>query len=553
MRNTNLIASAVLVLAGILLAAFTFHMSVNCIYIKEGESLLLSYKGPLLLGSGKPAVPGQFAKEKEGEVGVYEELRGPGRHFYCPLWYTRERVPDVVVKPGEVAVVVSKLGDPLPAGQLLVEGEVTGPDRAKHKGTLRKVLGPGRYRINRYAFDAKIVATEQQKFGETMKFAGWVTIPTGYVGVVTNLDKGLQQGGIGGIQSKVLPPGIYAINPKAQQLDIVGVGYWETSISVKHRVDAEGREILDPSGEPEAIPGSGIGFPSNDGFNIQLDFTAIWGVLPKDAPKVVETFGTIDAAEQRVIMPQSESISRINGSKMGATELLVGETRQKFQTSVSEHFQEEVKKSHLSLLYGLVRHIYIPKDIRTPLQEGYVADELTLTREEERTTKTAEGELREAEKKVIQETEKVRVETAKLVASELAEGEKEVGEIEATTKQQVAAIDKQIAEFDAKRIEQLGKAKSEAEKLMQEAQSQKFDLAVKAFGNPAAYTRWQFASGLPDDMQLQLFYAGEGTLWTDLKGITPTLPLTSPAAATPKTPAATQPTRTQGPPASRPN
>ena len=232
-----------------------------------------------------------------------------------------------------------------------------------------------------------------------------------------------------------------------------------------------------------------------------------------------------------MIIPQSESISRINGSKMGANELLVGETRQKFQTNVSDHFQDVLKDKHLSLLYGLVRHIYIPKDIRTPLQEGYVSDELKLTREEERTTKTAEGELREAEKKVIQETEKVRNETAKMVAAAIAEGQKEVGEIEAATKQQVAGVEKQIAEFDAKKTEQLGRATATADQLMKEAQSQKFDLAVKAFGNSGAYTKWQFAEGLPEDIQLQLFYAGEGTLWTDLKGITPTLPLTNPPPA----------------------
>ena len=94
--------------------------------------------------------------------------------------------------------------------------------------------------------------------------------------------------------------------------------------------------------------------------------------------------------------------------------------RQKFQTNVSDHFQEVLKDKHLTLLYGLVRHIYIPKDIRQPLQEGYVVDELKLTREEERTTKQAEGELREAEKKVVQEAEKVKVETAKLVAESIA-------------------------------------------------------------------------------------------------------------------------------------
>ena len=546
MRQLNWIAAAIVAVAGLGLAAFTLHMMVNCIYINEGESLLLRYKGPLIFGSPKVAVAGHFAEP--GEVGVLEEMKGPGRHFYCPIWWKLERVPDVVVKPGQVAVVTSRMGDPLPGGQFLVEGDITGPNRAQHKGTLRKVLGPGRYRINKYAFESQIITVDQKKVGDNVKYGGWVEIPTGYVGVVTNLAPNRAAGELGGIRPEVLPPGIYAVNPSERQIDIVGVGLWETSLSVTHRLGPDGKELLDESGEPEAVPGSGIAFPSNDGFNIQLDFTAIWGVMPKDAPEVVRTFGSVAAAEQKVIIPQSESISRINGSKMGATDLLVGETREAFQSSVTDHFHEVVKDKRLTLLYGLVRHIYIPKDIRTPLQEGYIADELKLTREEEKTTKTAEGELREAEKKVLQETEKVKVETAKLVAAALAEGEKQVGEIQAATKQQVAAIDKKIAEFDAQKTETLGKAAAEADRLLKEATSQKFELAVKAFGGAGAYTKWQFAEGLPENIQLQLFYAGEGTLWTDLKGITPTLPLSNPPAARPAAtpPAAGATTRPAG-------
>src|SRR5262245_8002264 len=528
MRRLNLIAGAAIALAGLCLLAFTIHMLVNCVYVYEGESLRLRYKGPLIFGVAKSAVAGEYAAP--GEVGVYEEMRGPGRYmWYCPIWWERVRVPDVVVKPGEVAIVTSKMGETLPPGEFLVDGELTGPHRAQHKGTLRKVLGPGRYRINNYGFETKIEKLVQTKVGDNVKHGGWVNIPAGYVGVVTNLAADSARGQKGGIQSEVLPPGIYAVNPAERQIDIVGVGFWCNNIAVDHKRGPDGRDLLDASGEPEAVFGSGIGFPSNDGFNIQLDFTTVWGVMPKDAPEVVRTFGSVAAAEQKVIIPQAESISRINGSKMGANALLVGETRQAFQNSVSDHFHDVLKEKHLTLLYGLVRHIYIPKDIRTPLQEGYVADELKLTREEEKRTKQAEGELREAEKKVVQETEKVKVETAKLVASALAEGQKKVGEIEAATKQQVAAIDRQIAELDAKKIEMLGKAKSEADRLLKEANSQKFDLAVKAFGNASAYTRWQFAEGLPENIQLQLFYAGEGTLWTDLKGIMPTLPLTNPA------------------------
>jgi hypothetical protein len=53
-------------------------------------------------------------------------------------------------------------------------------------------------------------------------------------------------------------------------------------------------------------------------------------------------------------------------------------------------------------------------------------------------------------------------------------------------------------------------------------------LAVQAFGSPDAFNKWEFAEQLPKDLDLKLFYAGEGTLWTDLENITPTLPIKKP-------------------------
>ena len=370
----------------------------------------------------------------------------------------------------------------------------------------------------------------QTKVGENVKHAGWVNIPDR---LRRRRDQPGRQRGHGpeGRHSertccrRESTPSI----PFERQIDIVGVGFWETSISVNHRLGPDGKELLDASGEPEAIPGSGIGFPSNDGFNIQLDFTAIWGVMPKDAPDVVRTFGSVAAAEQKVIIPQSESISRINGSKMGANELLVGETRQKFQTSVSDHFQEVLKDKHLTLLYGLVRHIYIPKDIRTPLQEGYIADELKLTREEEKITKQAEGELREAEKKVLQETEKVQGRDGQAGRRGPGRGPEE-GRRDRSRRpsSRWPRSTGRSPSSTPRRPSSSARPSRQADQLMKEATSQKFDLAVKAFGNAGAYTKWQFAEGLPENIQLQLFYAGEGTLWTDLKGMMPTLPLTNP-------------------------
>ena len=148
-------------------------------------------------------------------------------------------------------------------------------------------------------------------------------------------------------------------------------------------------------------------------------------------------------------------------------------------------------------------------------------------------TATTEADLRESERKVEFEKEKIRVESDKLVAETIAEGTKEAKETDAETKQLVAEIERQIAEIEAEKTVVLGEAESKAEQLMQEAKAQKFKLAVEAFGDPAHYNRWLFAEGLPEDLDLRLFYAGQGTLWTDLKNVTPTIPLMDPAVAAP--------------------
>src|SRR4051812_15203509 len=170
MRIAQLLVAAVLLALGATLAAATFIMAVNCVYVPEGQSLQLQYKGPLLFGRARPAQPGQFAQD--GEVGVLEELRGPGRHFYCPIWWQRKIVDDVLVKAGEVAIIKSKMGDDLPPGEFLVDGELSGANRARFKGTLRKALGPGRYRLNPYAFDHQIIKSEKANVSGSEKFAG---------------------------------------------------------------------------------------------------------------------------------------------------------------------------------------------------------------------------------------------------------------------------------------------------------------------------------------------------------------------------------------------
>lgn len=507
-------------LAAALLLYQGFDWTVNRIYVPEGKSLLLRYKGPLLFtGDNKYAVPGHFALD--GEIGVLEKMPGPGRHFYCPIWWERTIVDDVVVQPGQLAIVTSKLGEDLPSGQYLVDGDL---GEAKSKGILRRTFGPGRYRINSYGYEVNIVKTEQVDAGNgQIKYSGWVHVYPGYVGVVTYLTDNPALGRKAGIQNDTLPPGLYPINPREMQIDLLSIGYNDEELSTDKKQDKSGHVVLDESGEEQPVPETGISFPSSDGFTIYMDFSAVWGVMPSQAPDIVRRFGNLDAVKQKVIIPQSESICRNSGSKLGAVELLVGDSRQKFQEDVDGAFNRILKEKNLSLLYGLVRHIYIPKEVREPIQKGYVADELGLTRTQETTTAKMEAKLREAEQTVLLEAAKVSEGTKKLVAETKATGQKEAETITAETEKKVAAIDKQCALLDAQKTVALGEAENASKKMQQEAKAQLFELAVKAFGDPTAYTKWQFAEGLPDDIDLKMIYSGPGTLWTDLKGIVPVL------------------------------
>lgn len=522
----TVVAAAVLL---VVFAWFVIEWTYNRIYVPVGYSLQLRYKGPPLplplMGMRPAAERGQFAKTKDGEpleLGILEEMVGPGRHFYCPLWWERKLVEDQIVKPGEVGIVTSRMGENLPEGEYLVDGDL---GSTTHKGILRKAFGPGTYRVNPYAYEFKKVTLETINGAGQKKHAGWVEIPTGFVGVVTNLADNPLKNTKAGIQENVLPPGLYPINPREQHIDIVQVGYREKSITVNLKEDPKtGDLLLDESGEPVmADDDSGITFPSNDGFTIHMDFTAVWGIMPDQAPDVIRKFGNVEAVETKVVIPQIESICRNMGSTLGAVDLLVGDSRQKFQTETANTFKQVLDEKGVTLHYGLVRHIYIPHVVRQPIQQSFIADELKLTREQEQLTAETEALLREAEEKVKLATQEVRVETEKLVAEKLAEGKKVAEETKAETLKLVAAIDRQTAELEAEATVLLGEAEAKARQMQEEAKAEKFQLAVDAFGTGEAYNQWVFATGLPDDIELNLLYAGEGTFWTDLKGFTETM------------------------------
>ena len=507
------------------------------IEVPPGSSLLLRYKGAWPFGSSgaKTVAEGTLVKvDDRGNpvgVGILEAMPGPGRHFYSPLEFETTVVPDLVIPPGKLGVVVSRMGKPLPPGTYLA-------DEDGFRGIRRRVLTPGRYRLNSYAYEVRVVDVDACVEAGTRlrrREGDPTMIPPGYVGVVTNKTENLRTGETQGIQKEVLQPGIYFFNPEEKRIDVISVGYNETTMMVETdaAATAEARRAAalpsttDPRADrlgrasgvdPVYKAGKGIEFPSNDGFLIHLDFTAIWGILPEQAPVVVRQFGTLKDVEQKVVLPQIGSICRLHGSKRGAVDLLVGESREAFQDETSLELERVLTAKKLSLLFGLTRHIFVPAEVREPIQKGKIADELTKTREQEQLTAKAQADLTEAKAKVTLEERRTQAETGKLVAQVEAEGEKKAREVEASTEKLRAEIDAKTAAVEAQSTKVLGEAGAKKTSLTRQAEADRFRLYVDALGGPEAYNQYVFADGLSTDLKLGVFYAGPGTFWTDLKG-----------------------------------
>ncbi len=201
----GIVVGAVAVVA----VVFTGFLWTCCrVYVPAGHMAIVTAK------TGRPLPPGRILAEP-GEKGVQRVPLAEGRHFLNPINNDWSIVRAMTIPAGSVGVVTSKTGKELAAGEILAPDEDS-------KGVWKRVLGPGTYRLNPEGYDIKVMSA--------------INIPIGYAGVVTSLTgkpapKGQFAGpGEKGVREKILQPGLYYVNPRAYQVDVVEVGMNQVSI-----------------------------------------------------------------------------------------------------------------------------------------------------------------------------------------------------------------------------------------------------------------------------------------------------------------------------------
>lgn len=469
----------------------------------------------LLAKTGKAMPPGQIIAEP-GEKGVLLEPLGTGRHFINPFLYERQLKPQVVVPAGQVGIVVAKYGSRLPVGEFLASsGQI---------GIQRDVLLPGVYKMNPYAYEIRLVKMKE--------------IDPGYVGVVTarsgkETRELLANPGERGVQKGVWQPGLYAVNPEAYSVEQLEIGYNQITMShvgaLKAQTtggnDTKARlafEIGDgagagPTGQSSAEVLPAISFPSSDGFDITLDVTVLWQLLPADAPSVFSRYGGLPKIEQNILIPQINSTARIKGSTYGAVEFIVGDKREQFQSEFQDQIEKILVSKKLQVDLALVQDTLVPENISGPIQQARIANEWNLANVEKTTTEAKKAELSQAVGRITQVEQVVEYETQRLEGNLDAQRAKAEQEIQAQARVVVADLQNQTAGFKADKNRKMGAAAAKVVELKGAAMGEGYNRLVKAAGTASDYAAYQFANGLSTTLQINYIVAGQGTFWTDLK------------------------------------
>ena len=538
----------ILIGLAVLAAAIGAFLWIFCrVYVPEGCMAVVTAK------TGRPLPPGQILAEK-GEKGVLREVLGEGRHFLDPVNNEWKVVPATTIPLGSVGVVTSKVGKELPPGDILAPDDLS-------KGVWRRVLGPGTYRLNPEGYDIAVLSA--------------VSIPIGYVGVVTSLagepaPEGSFAGpGQKGVREQALQPGLYYVNPRAHQVDLVEVGMNQVSIMgragsvvlTKSQVSnassaldelqqnalnrqqairdqwVSANEGFQNAAEAPAVAAAGtvpasslpqsdavafgmdqfVQFPSSDGFSILIDMTVEFEILPAEISRVYMLYGDLPAVVGKIILPQILSVSRIKGSGYKAREFIDGEGRQKFQEEMTRELVSVLGEKHILVRNAIVRHVEVPADILAPMQAASESKEQDLTNRTRQETAKKQALLNTEVALVAQLRREVEQETEKLVATIGAETRRAVATTNAATKVRVAQIGLERAKVEAQAAKVKGEAAVQAEFLVANEEALGEQRRAAVFRDPATLADLAFADSLPEKLSVRVLHAGEGTLWTDLK------------------------------------
>lgn len=423
----------------------------------------------LIRKTGTDLPSGHILAAGPDQKGIQLEVLAEGRYFYNPYTWGWEihRVTDIPA--GKLAVQTRLYGVQLPPGRVIAtEGT---------KGIVDRVLRPGKYRINPYAYHVEIFDA--------------ITVRPGHVGVITSLvgadvlnndlpdDKRgvfLVDKDMKGVLPEVIDPGTYYLNP--YMVNVVEISLQSQRFGM--------------SGD------DAISFLTLDGFTVTVEGTIEFAVERQKAALLTHRVGDLDDIIKKVILPRARGFSRIEGSKHPAINFIVGETRQKFQSDLEEHLRHKTEDWGVQIKSVLVRKIIVPDQIASISRDREVAVQEAVKYGQQLEQAKSRAELVRQEMLAQQNKLKVEADTIRIQAVIRAQQDQAVRTVAAERQREVARLEKRAAVFEAQAVLNKARGDSDAIKAHNQAQAAVLAAQVKAFAggmNLARYSLMERVGG----------------------------------------------------------
>ncbi len=413
-----------------------------------GEIAILIHK------TGKDLPSGQILATTPEQKGIQLEVLPEGRYFKNPYsWgWEIQRITDIPA--GKLGVLTRLYGEELPPGSIIASNG--------SKGIVGDVLRPGKYHINHYAYHVQLF----DAFNIRPGCAGVVTCLTGKD--VLNSDLAPQERntflvakGLKGVQTEVLDPGTYYLNP-----------YMYNVVEVNLQ-----SQRFEMSGD------DAISFLTVDGFTITVEGTIEYALVAADVALLTHQVGDMDDILKKIILPRARGFSRIEGSKNPAKNYIMGDTRQRFQDNLETHLVELCKPWGVAIKSVLIRNITPPDEIASIIREREVAVQNAKKFEQQIEQAKSQAELTRQEMLAQQNKEKVEADTVRIKAVILAEQDQAVRLTAANKDLQVARLERDAAAAQAEAILLQSQAEQQVIRMKNQAEADVIAGQVVAFEN----------------------------------------------------------------------
>ena len=362
--------------------------------------------------------------ENRGQRGPQFDVLKPGTYYINPLFFKVELDDVAVVERGQVAVVVSNVGDEPAQVRQMVEETA---------------------RLERKKEDTALVDELEKRLD-------------------TGIERYVVPAGFRGIQQEVAGPGFYYLNRRAYMVYVVDT----TNITIDWDDSKETR--FDP-----------LRVISRDGFQISVSVKVVIRVRPDQAPCMVAKIGSIENLILHVIHPMIDSSFRNQASSTSAMNFM--QDRQEEQRKAEDRARAELAKYHVECVSVLICQINLPQDLMDTQTKKIIAQQQQAMYQDQQKAEQTRIAMEKTRAEADQQKNLVEAEIGVKIADQnkqkairMAEGEGESIKLKA---QGEAAGIQARGEAEAAKILAIGKSTAEAYELQNQAIGQQGVTAIE--------------------------------------------------------------------------